>query len=66
MGFRLHLASGHNDYDDDDATYTFNEAGLLVIHLPHGRRLTYAAGAWTVVEEPDEDGSYLPDRRPST
>lgn len=38
-----------------------NEAGLLVVHLRRGGgRLTYSPQAWTVIEEPDAAGQYLP------
>lgn len=60
MGFRIHNASGYDSYDGE-ATYSFNEAGLLVVHLGRkGGRLTYSPRAWTVVEEPDTQGTYLP------
>lgn len=59
MGFKVHNASGYDDFDKD-ATYSFNEAGLLVVHLGRGGgRLTYSPQAWTVVEEPDASGEYL-------
>jgi hypothetical protein len=58
MGFKVHNASGYESYADD-ATYGFNEAGLLVIKLGgNGGMLTYSPHAWTVVEEPDHDGGY--------
>lgn len=58
MGFRVHSASSHEQFDQQ-ATYTFNEAGLLVVHLGgRGGRLTYSPQAWTVVEEPDRDDQY--------
>ena len=60
MGFKVHKASGYDDFGKD-ATYSFNEAGLLVVHLGRdGGRLTYSPQAWTVVEEPDAAGDYLP------
>jgi hypothetical protein len=59
MGFRVHHPSGYESFDGD-ATYNFNEAGLLVIHLGNqGGRLTYSPNAWTVVEEPSDEGQYL-------
>ena len=58
MGFRIHGASGYEEFDKD-ATYTFNEAGLLVVHLGRGGgRLTYSPEAWRLVEEPGDDGKY--------
>ncbi len=58
MAFRLHDNSGYQDFDDG-ATYTFNEAGLLVIHLSNnGSRLTYSPHAWNLVEESDTAGDY--------
>jgi hypothetical protein len=63
MAFKVHHPAGYDDFGPD-ATYTFNGAGLLVIHLgPTGGRLTYAPSAWTVVEEPDDDGVYLKTER---
>jgi hypothetical protein len=60
MEFRVHNAAGYDSYGED-ATYTFNEAGLLVVHLGRdGGRLTYSPQAWTAVEEPDKQGGYLP------
>jgi hypothetical protein len=59
MTFRVSTASsGHQNFDDT-ASYTFNEAGLLVIHLGvNAGRLTYSPQAWMVVEEPDKQGKY--------
>jgi len=49
MEFRVHNAAGYDSYGED-ATYTFNEAGLLVVHLGRdGGRLTYSPQAWTAV-----------------
>ena len=60
MEFRVHNASGYDNYGDD-ATYTFNVAGLLVVHLGRNKgKLTYSPRAWTIVEEPDNEGNYLP------
>ncbi|MDX6365111.1 MAG: hypothetical protein QOK30_187, partial [Nocardioidaceae bacterium] len=43
----------------DEASYEFNDAGLLVIRLgAGGGSLTYSPQAWTVVEEPNSDGGY--------
>jgi hypothetical protein len=58
MAFKVHSATGYDTFGDH-ISYNFNEAGLLVVHLgPHGGRLTYAPHAWTLVEEPDEQGNY--------
>lgn len=66
MGFRIHGASGYEEFDND-ATYTFNEAGLLVVHLGRGGgRLTYSPEAWRMVEEPDQHGKYLKGERSPT
>lgn len=49
MGFKLYDADGCTNYDDE-AAYTFNSAGLLVV--VHERiRTTYSPGAWLRVEE---------------
>jgi hypothetical protein len=59
MGFKIHSASGEAQFGQD-AIYSFNQAGLLVINLGRrGGRLTYSPHAWTLVEEPDDDGRYL-------
>ncbi|MGI8613480.1 MAG: hypothetical protein ACR2KL_06000 [Nocardioidaceae bacterium] len=59
MKFKVHNASGFDTFEGG-ATYTFNEAGLLVVHIADGGgRLTYSPQAWKVVEEPGEDGKYL-------
>jgi hypothetical protein len=58
MKFKVHNPSGYESFSDE-ATYSFNEAGLLVLHLgSDGGRLTYSSAAWTVVEEPNQDGDY--------
>jgi hypothetical protein len=58
MGFRLYTQSSVETFDDE-AAYSFNEAGLLVVHLGGGKgRLTYSSHTWTVVEEPDKSGEY--------
>jgi hypothetical protein len=59
MGFKVHHAWG-SDMFEDEVSYSFNEADLLVIHLGRdGARLTYSPHAWTVVEEPDKNGKFL-------
>jgi hypothetical protein len=59
MGFKIHSASGQSRFGHD-AIYSFNQAGLLVVHLGRGGgRLTYSPHAWTLVEEPDDGGRYL-------
>ena len=59
MGFKIHSASGQARFGHD-AIYSFNQAGLLVVHLGRGGgRLTYSPHAWTLVEEPDDGGHYL-------
>jgi hypothetical protein len=58
MAFKLHNAAGYESFPDD-ASYEFNDAGLLVIRLgAGGGSLTYSPQAWTVVEEPNRDGGY--------
>ena len=58
MGFKVHSGTGYDTFGDG-VSYSFNEAGLLVIHLgARGGRLTYSPHAWTVVEEPDNNGNY--------
>jgi hypothetical protein len=58
MAFRLHTQSGVETFGEE-ASYSFNEAGLLVVHLGGGKgRLTYSAQTWRVVEEPDKSGDY--------
>ena len=58
MGFRVHNPTGYEELGDQ-ASYTFNEAGLLVVHLGvHAGRVTYTSNAWTAVEEPDRTGKY--------
>lgn len=39
----------------EDASYSYNEAGFLVIHHGDGRRTTLSAVAWYRVEEPAPD-----------
>jgi hypothetical protein len=58
MAFKLHNAAGYESFSDD-ASYEFNDAGLLVVRLGAGGGiLTYSPQAWTVVEEPNDDGGY--------
>jgi hypothetical protein len=58
MAFKLHNAAGYESFTDE-ASYEFNDAGLLVVRLgADGGRLTYSPQAWTVVEEPSHDGGY--------
>ena len=44
-----------------DASYTFNSAGLLVIHHADGSRTTLSAAAWLRIEEapPGEDNKHV-------
>jgi hypothetical protein len=59
MGFKIRSASGEAKFGPD-AIYSFNQAGLLVVHLGRGGgRLTYSPHAWACVEEPDDAGRYL-------
>ena len=38
---------GSYDNYADGSTYTFNEAGLLVVTRPDRERITYSPGGWT-------------------
>ena len=62
MAFKVHHAAGYDTFGDD-ITYSFNEAGLLIVHLgPGGGRLTFSPHAWTVAEEPDHNGAFYRQR----
>ena len=51
MAFRVYGNDGDYRDFDDEATYTFNDAGLLVV-TDDEARVTYAPGAWYQVEQP--------------
>jgi hypothetical protein len=55
MSFKLYTDKQGSSEEYEDASYTFNEAGFLVIHEPDGRRITLSAGAWYSLEEPPPD-----------
>jgi hypothetical protein len=40
----------------DQASYSFNQAGFLVVVTDDGARLTYAHGAWHHVEDRPKSG----------
>jgi hypothetical protein len=52
MAFKLVTDKQGSSVQYTDASYTFNAAGLLVIHHADGRRTTLSAGAWYSIEEP--------------
>ncbi|MDQ3733298.1 MAG: hypothetical protein M3400_04730 [Actinomycetota bacterium] len=55
MGFVIHLTGEDAPMQTGDrATYTFNDAGLLVIH-DGAIRITLAHGAWSRIEEGMQD-----------
>ncbi len=53
MAFTVHFSGdgndGHRDYGDA-ASYSFNDAGLLVVLDGEGQQITYSA-AWHLVEQ---------------
>jgi hypothetical protein len=52
MSFKV-VTDKQGTYDEyEDASYTYNEAGFLVIHHADGRRTTLSAVAWYRIEEP--------------
>jgi hypothetical protein len=51
MAFTLVTSAGDNLQFGDRASYSFNQAGFLVVVNDEGMRLTYAHGAWHHVED---------------
>lgn len=51
MGFQLHTTDGYENFTDD-ASYEFNDAGLLVVTTGEGNQRTYSPNAWTFIDEP--------------
>ena len=41
---------------DDRATYSFNQAGFLVVVTAEGVRMTYSPGAWHHLEDTPKSG----------
>jgi hypothetical protein len=57
MAFTLVDASGTNRIEfGDKASYSFNQAGFLVVVTEDGTRLTYAHGAWHHIEDTPKSG----------
>jgi len=51
VAFTLVTSSGDSLQFGDRASYSFNQAGFLVVVTDEGTRLTYAHGAWHHVED---------------
>jgi hypothetical protein len=51
MAFKLITDAQETAVEYDDASYTFNSAGFLVIHHADGSRTTLSAVAWFRIEE---------------
>jgi len=55
MTFKVVTDKQGTSVEYKDASYTYNEAGFLVIHHADGRRTTLSAVAWYRIEEPPPD-----------
>ncbi|HET7736084.1 MAG TPA: hypothetical protein VFK52_08935 [Nocardioidaceae bacterium] len=57
MAFTLVESAGGNRIEfGDRASYSFNQAGFLVVLSDDGVRLTYAHGAWHHIEDVPKSG----------
>jgi hypothetical protein len=59
MAFTLVDSSGANRTEfGDKASYSFNQAGFLVVVTDVGVRMTYAHGAWHHIEDTPKGGGW--------
>jgi hypothetical protein len=60
MAFQLHIDSdGATTEFGDKASYSFNQAGYLVVVTDDGTRLTYSPHAWHHIEDVPKTGSFF-------
>ena len=52
MTFTLRTTDNDETFGDQ-ARYTFNKAGLLVVRPGDGRQITYSPSAWVDIDEPE-------------
>lgn len=57
MAFKLYTdKEGSYDSYGDEADYTFNNAGLLVVNDGEGKRITFAPNVWHHLEDAMPEG----------
>ena len=60
MAFLVYENSGDPPAEyGDRASYSLNQAGLLVVVAEDGRRLTYSPAAWHHLEDRPKGGGYF-------